>query len=166
MEKLNAYIDKEQKNGYQVVIGFCPVGEPGRVDYEKGCVILDRNFYNGLVNDFSENNLIDVLYHEIGHLEYFKNNPILKHEFDEDWKANSELFAFTYSLNKLIDIAKNGDIAPLKASIIKINERIVKIMNNNFNDEEPSHVIALRYLSESKIYYDCCKFVEFSDKQI
>ena len=159
MKKLEKYIEIEKQNGYGVHIDFYAEEGPGCADFEKEIIILNSKFIWGLINGFDENNMIDVLYHEIGHLEYFRNTPICRDKFDEKYKADSEYYAFSFSLKKLLNIAENGDIEPLKASIIKLNERIEKITNNCFEDDEPSHILALDLISSSDIYKQCCDYV-------
>ncbi|NOZ47187.1 MAG: hypothetical protein GXO79_10465 [Chlorobi bacterium] len=162
MEKLNEYIQLETKNGFKILKDFSPWHGPGIVNYEKKCVVLNQRFLRGQIKSFTENDLIGVLYHEIGHLKYFNQHPISKKDFTEDYKTKSEYFAFKNSCIELFKIANSGDCEPLKAMFEKIKNRIKKILNNNFEDEKKSqsHINALLKLSKSKVFLECDKYLK------
>jgi len=157
MKKLNKYIQIETQNGFKIIKAFSPSHGPGAANYERNCVVLNSLFIYGNDTSFDENVLIGVLYHEIGHLKYFKKYPVTKENFTDEYKTNSEFFAFENSLIELQKIANNGDSTPLKATYEKLNERITKVLNNDFSDEDnsKSHIDALIRLSKSKTFQRC-----------
>lgn len=163
MKKFYKYIDIEKQNGYDIQFGFYHNEGPACANYKTMSVFINNFFVYSRDIGFDENAMIGVLYHEIGHLEYYKNNPVSKDTFNEKYKTDSEYHAFEFSLIKLLDIAIHGDLEPLKSSIVKLNERIVKIKNNNLEGEESSHSLALDLISDSEIYKQCCNYVGFTN---
>jgi hypothetical protein len=161
MQKLNTYIEKERGNAINIQVLYLGDAGPGYVSYERNCVILNSRFFDSEIENFGEDNLIDVLYHELGHLEYFKLNPITKEEFlkNETYRIESEYYAFNYSLDRLLCIAVNGDTLPLSASIGWLNGRIAKVRADNFEEEELSHCKALERISESKLFQYCKDYI-------
>ena len=77
MQKLKHYIQLEKKNGYEIMNAYSAIHGPGIANYEQDCVVLNQKFISGEIESFNENDLIGVLYHEIGHLKYFKEYPML-----------------------------------------------------------------------------------------
>nr|WP_319571034.1 hypothetical protein [uncultured Draconibacterium sp.] len=162
MDKLEKYILAETKNGFTILKDFSPWHREAIVNYEKNCVVFNLKYLTREMDSFYENFLIGVLYHEIGHLKYFKQHPITKENFTEDYKTASEYYAFEHSLLTLLEMANNGDSEPLKATFKNVYERIEKIRNNNFENENKSysHINALLKLYESDIYYQCETFLK------
>lgn len=162
MEKLENYIHLETKNGFKILKENSPWHGPGIVNYEKNCVVLNLKYLTRQIESFDENALIGILYHEIGHLEYFKQYPVTRENFTEDYKAESEYYAFEYSLITLLNIANDGDAEPLKVLFEKISDRIKKIQRNDFEDENNSlsHINALQKISKSKIYSLCNQYLK------
>jgi len=159
MRKLYKYIEKERNYGYEIHEIYLPNEGPGFVNYERECIILNTMYLNGEREDFGEENLIDVIYHELGHLEYFRMNPISKDHFNEDFRIKSEYYAFYYSLEKLFEIAINGDAEPLIASINWLKERIRKLLANSLEDETLTHCKALEMISECDLYQKCLNYI-------
>jgi hypothetical protein len=155
MKKLDSYIEIEKTNGYNILTVFHPYEIPAVANFEKNCVILNSLYTQEFINDLDENCLIGILYHEIGHLIYFKEHNIDKEEFNEVFKVESEYFAFSYQLKKLMEIAIGGDIDPLKVSLFKLQERITNIKNDKLSKETYSHIEALKILVDSEIYKEC-----------
>lgn len=161
MEKLDYYIQIETNKGFRIEKAFSPYHGPGIANYEENCVVLNQRFLMGHIESFNENDLIGVLYHEIGHLKYIKLHPVVELKLTEDFKVNSEYYAFEYSLIVLLEIANNGDFDPLKAMFNKISDRIRKVQENNFEDEDnsQSHINALLKISDSEIFAKCSSYL-------
>jgi hypothetical protein len=158
VQKLYSHLNKEIKNGFDIRIVKAFLKISGWADSKLNCVFLNDFYIQGEINDLDENCMIGVLYHEIGHLVYYKSHPIETGEFSEEFKIKSEYFAFTYQLKKLMVIANDDDKEPVKASILKLTERITDIKNNNLSKETYSHIEALKMLAVSEIYKECIEF--------
>lgn len=161
VKKLNSYIQSETNKGFKILKDYSPWHREAIVNYEKNCVVFNLKYLTNEINSFYENFLIGVLYHEIGHLIYFKQSPITFENFTETYKTNSEYFAFEYSLITLLEIANSGDLEPLKATFENVDNRIKKIQDNNIENENNSysHINALLRLANSDIFHKCQKFL-------
>ncbi|HAM99930.1 MAG TPA: hypothetical protein DCQ26_15110 [Marinilabiliales bacterium] len=157
MKKLFDYIQLETKKGFNIKTEFGPHDMPGIANYDIKCVVLNQRFINGEIKSFSENELIGVLYHEIGHLKYFEKHPVTKKNFTEEYKTKSEYYAFENTFNELLKIAIEGDCEPLRSTFAQVNDRI----KSNFKKENnsKSHIIALMKISKSKIFLECDRFL-------
>lgn len=116
-----------------------------------GIITLDLAFIENNIQNFDDNRLVVVVYHELGHLYYFKNND------ESDWnRQNNEKFAFEFSLKKIKEIAEKGDCEPLKTGLKFMT---LRSQSNNLNDE---HVRALKILINEplfesyRLYADSC----------
>jgi hypothetical protein len=118
MPKLKQHIDAVNAFGGKVKI--CKLGPgvcAGRAQ-SPDKVIINNWYIRGMVPDYSENRMIVVLYHELGHIAYFKG---LGGRSADD--AESEFQAFKNSLVECRKLAQGGDKGPLRTALHFIGQR-------------------------------------------
>ena len=115
-------------------------GTPAAANGRDRTIILDVSFLENRVQNYDDNRLVVVLYHELGHLYYF-----MEHVFDRNVEDN-EKYAFEYSLKKTKEIAENGDCEPL---LTGINFMKIRSESNNLNDP---HTRALKRMVNEPLY--------------
>jgi hypothetical protein len=108
---------------------------------DKGIIRLDLYYIENDIQDFDDNRLVVVIYHELGHLYYFKS-----HDQNNRTKQDSEKFAFEFSLKKTKEIAEQGDCQPLKTGIKFMT---LRSQSNNLNDD---HVRALKVMVTEPLF--------------
>lgn len=114
-----------------------------------GTIRINVNFLQNELPNFDDNRLIVVLYHEVGHLHYFLNNPIANRTSE-----NSEKAAFEYSLLKTKELAEKGDCLPLKTGV-----KFMKLRSQSNMLQDP-HVRALKRMVNESLYAEYVKYVE------
>lgn len=127
---------------FVVVTNPGPPGSPAAA-FGNGAVRLDRRFLERPQPGYDDNRLVVVLYHEIGHLHYFRTVP----PGQRDSQA-SERAAFDYSLLKTKALAEAGDCAPLQTGL---RFMLLRSQSNNLADP---HVRALKSLVQEPLYDD------------
>jgi len=109
-----------------------------------------------------ENLKITVLYHELGHAIYNKDNEeetkkYLNHELSkpnkEERQEKSELKAFKHSLIYLHKLAKEGNTEPLEDTIKRLESRENDDCNLNYRK-------AITKLKKTEIWEDCLKIIK------
>ncbi len=78
-------------------------------------------------DNFPEDRLIIVLFHELGHAKYLNDVPL-----EQQKLVDSEYRAFENSIDEAIRIAESGDHGPLKVALHYIQ-------NRRNSAQEPSH---------------------------
>lgn len=114
-----------------------------------GIITLNIDFINNPKQNFDDNRLIVILYHEVGHLHYYINTPRPKFS-----PIASEKAAFEYSLLKTKELAEKGDCLPL-ASGVKFMK--LRSMGRDLNDP---HIPALKLMVSEPLYADYVKYVK------
>lgn len=132
---------------FVVVTSAGPLGSPAAA-FGNGAVHLDRRYLEHPQPGFDDNRLVVVLYHEIGHLHYFRQVP----PGQRDAQA-SERAAFDYSLLKTKALAEAGDCAPLQTGL---KFMLLRSQTNNLADP---HVRALKTLVQEPTYAEYKAYV-------
>ena len=132
---------------FVVVTSAGPLGSPVAA-FGNGAVHLDRRYLEHPQPGFDDNRLVVVLYHEIGHLHYFRQVP----PGQRDAQA-SERAAFDYSLLKTKALAEAGDCAPLQTGL---KFMLLRSQTNNLADP---HVRALKTLVQEPTYAEYKAYV-------
>lgn len=130
-----------------VVEATGPLGSPAAA-FPNGVVRLDRRFLGPPLPDYEDNRLVVVLYHELGHLHYFRAVPPAQRSADA-----SERAAFAYSLLKTRELAEAGDCGPLQTGL-----RFMLLRSQAPNLADP-HVRALRDLVREPEYAEYQRYV-------
>ena len=132
---------------FVVVTSAGPPGSPAAA-FGNGAVRLDRRFLEQPQPGFDDNRLVVVLYHEIGHLHYFRTVPPGQRN-----SQASERAAFDYSLLKTKELAEAGDCAPLQTGL-----RFMLLRSQSDNLADP-HVRALKSLVQEPAYAGYQRYV-------
>jgi hypothetical protein len=113
-----------------------------------GVITIDLNYLDTPKRNFSDNRMVVVTYHEIGHLHYFEEVP------RDQWTPDhSEQAAFEYSLKKTKELAEKGDCGPLATGVYFMKQRS---MGTNLEDP---HVRALKRIVTEPMYAGYVKYV-------
>lgn len=115
----------------------------------KGVIFIDIKYLEKGLPAFTDDRLIVVLYHEIGHLHYFMR--VARPDRTPD---NSEQAAFEYSLLKTKEMAENGDCLPLKTGV-----KFMKLRSEGNNLNDP-HVRALKRMVQEPLYARYVQYVK------
>lgn len=115
----------------------------------KGVIFIDIKYLEKGLPAFTDDRLIVVLYHEIGHLHYFMR--VAQPDRTPD---NSEQAAFEYSLLKTKEMAENGDCLPLKTGV-----KFMKLRSEGNNLNDP-HVRALKRMVQEPLYARYVQYVK------
>jgi hypothetical protein len=126
--------------GYRFIRGNGS-GTPAKANGKNGIIILDLSFIENNVDTYDDNRLVVVVYHELGHLYYFKKN-----EESNRNSQDNEKFAFEFSLKKTKELAEKGDCEPLKTGVKFMS---LRSQSNNLNDE---HVRALKIMVNEPLF--------------
>jgi hypothetical protein len=132
---------------FVVVTSSGPLGSPAAA-FGNGAVRLDRRYLEQPQPGFDDNRLVVVLYHEVGHLHYFRT--VLPGQRTSE---ASERAAFDYSLLKTKDLAEAGDCAPLQTGL-----RFM-LLRSQSNDLADPHVRALKSLVREPPYAEYKAYV-------
>ena len=132
---------------FVVVTNPGPLGSPAAA-FGNGAVRLDRRYLEQPQPGYDDNRLVVVLYHEVGHLHYFRTVP----PGQRDSQA-SERAAFDYSLLKTKELAEAGDCAPLQTGL---RFMLLRSQSDNLAD---AHVRALKSLVREPLYADYQNYV-------
>jgi len=125
---------------FVVVTNPGPLGSPAAA-FGNGAVRLDRRFLEQPQPGYDDNRLVVVLYHEVGHLHYFRTVPP-----GQRTSEASERAAFDYSLLKTKALAEAGDCAPLQTGL-----RFMRLRSQSSDLADP-HVRALKSLVQEPLY--------------
>lgn len=125
---------------FVVVTNPGPLGSPAAA-FANGAVRLDRRFLEHPQPGYDDNRLVVVLYHEVGHLHYFRTVPPAQRD-----SQASERAAFDYSLLKTKELAEAGDCAPLQTGL-----RFMLLRSQSSDLTDP-HVRALKSLVQEPAY--------------
>lgn len=115
----------------------------------RGNIFIDIKYLEGQQRNFTDDRLIVVLYHEIGHLHYFARVEPVKRNADD-----SEQAAFEYSLLKTKELAEKGDCLPLKTGL-----KFMKLRSEGTNLQDP-HVRALKRMVQEPLYAGYLQYVK------
>jgi len=132
---------------FVVVTNPGPLGSPAAA-FGNGAVRLDRRYLEQPQPGYDDNRLVVVLYHEVGHLHYFRTVP----PGQRDSQA-SERTAFDYSLLKTKALAEAGDCAPLQTGL-----QFMRLRSQSSDLADP-HVRALKSLMQEPLYADYQRYV-------
>jgi hypothetical protein len=132
---------------FVVVTNPGPLGSPAAA-FGNGAVRLDRRFLEQPQPGYNDNRLVVVLYHEVGHLHYFRTVPP-----GQRTSEASERAAFDYSLLKTKALAEAGDCAPLQTGL-----RFMRLRSQSSDLADP-HVRALKSLVQEPLYADYQRYV-------
>ena len=132
---------------FVVVDASGPLGSPAAA-FGNGVVRLDRRFLEHTQPGFDDNRLVVVLYHEVGHLHYFRTVPP-----GQRTSEASERAAFDYSLLKTKALAEAGDCVPLQTGL-----RFMLLRSQASNLADP-HVRALKNLVREPAYAEYKAYV-------
>lgn len=125
---------------FVVVAASGPLGSPAAA-FPNGAVRLDRRFLEQPQPGYDDNRLVVVLYHEIGHLHYFRTVLPAQRA-----SQASERAAFDYSLLKTKALAEAGDCGPLQTGL---RFMLLRSQSGNLAD---AHVRALKTLVAEPAY--------------
>jgi len=148
--KLKSYVQKERQRGETIVIRpLGPRSSPG-LGQETVGVILNNYFLRVDHPDYPEDRLIVVLYHELGHIKFFR---------DVSWKdrtkEDSEYAAFQNSLFKVKEIGiSENDLGPLSAAL-----HFIECRQRSRNEPE-SYQNVINRIAESDLWKECKSIVE------
>lgn len=120
----------------------------------KGFIRIDINYIGSQAQNYDDNRLIIVLFHEIGHLHYFKENRGVA--IDE---KENEKYAFLYSLKRAKELADNGDCGPLTTGL-----KFMKQRSENGNPNDP-HFMALSEILSGPSFTEYMNYVQLSCKE-
>lgn len=116
--KLSSLVFLLRQEGYIINIKrLGPNYGPGFVT-EHAEIVLNNWYLRGKVSEYSEDRLIIVLLHELGHIKYQANVPTDKRD-----QADSEYSAFENSINGATALAKKGDTGPLDVVLHYLQQR-------------------------------------------
>lgn len=115
----------------------------------RGNIFIDIKYLETQQHDFTDDRLIVVLYHEIGHLHYFARVEPGKRNVQD-----SEQAAFEYSLLKTKELAEKGDCLPLKTGL-----KFMKLRSEGNNLQDP-HVRALKRIVQEPLYADYLQYTK------
>ena len=132
---------------FVVVQSALPLATPAMA-FANGAVRLDLRYLQHQQPTFDDNRLVVVLYHEVGHLHYFRTVPAASRTSEA-----SEQAAFAYSLLKTRELAAAGDCAPLQTGL-----RFM-LLRSQSNDLADPHVRALKHLVREPAYADYQRYV-------
>lgn len=132
---------------FVVVTSASPLGSPAAA-FANGAVRLDRRYLEQPQLGFDDNRMVVVLYHEIGHLHYFRTVPP-----GQRTSEASERAAFDYSLLKTKSLAEAGDCAPLQTGL-----RFMLLRSQSTDLTDP-HVRALKSLVQEPTYAEYKAYV-------
>lgn len=111
-------------------------------------VRLDVRFLLQAQPGFDDDRLVVVLYHEIGHLHYYRR--VLP---GQRTPIASERAAFDYSLLKTRELAAAGDCGPLRTGV-----RFMHLRSESADLADP-HVRALKQLVQEPAYAEYQRYV-------
>ena len=152
LPKLKRHVLAAVEDGYNVrVEKLGPRGDAGRAHFD-GKVSLNNWHILGHDPEFTEDRLIVVLYHEIGHIDHFRSlnlglalgDPVVPEPYVD--QTESELFAFQKSLQECAKIADDGDAGPLHFAVHFIRKRQAS------GEEDQVYQLALNRIVESIIW--------------
>ncbi len=106
-----------------------------------GTVVLDLDFFINKKPRYDDNRLIVILYHEVGHLHYYKKTDRAKWNPEDSEKA-----AFEYSLLKTKEMAEAKDCLPLKTGLHFM------LLRSQSNETSDPHVRALKRMVNEPLY--------------
>ncbi|MVN76114.1 hypothetical protein GO988_07235 [Hymenobacter sp. HMF4947] len=132
---------------FVVVRSALPLATPAMA-FANGAVRLDLRYLQTAQPGFDDNRLVVVLYHEIGHLHYYRTVPAPSRTPEA-----SERAAFDYSLVKTRELAAAGDCAPLQTGL-----RFM-LLRSQAHDLADPHVRALKALVQEPAYADYRRYV-------
>ena len=132
---------------FVVVQSSQPLGSPAAA-FANGAVRLDVRYLQTPQPGYDDNRLVVVLYHELGHLHYFRTVPPAGRTPEA-----SERAAFDYSLLKTKELAEAGDCGPLQTGL-----RFM-LLRSQSNDLADPHVRALKSLVQEPAYADYQRYV-------
>ena len=122
-------------------------GTPAKASKD-GKIILDVSYLETTSNnDFDDNRLVIVLYHELGHLYYNSKNQNGNVE-------DNEKFAFEFSLKRAKDLAVKGDCGPLNTGMKFMQ---LRSLSNQLQDP---HVRALKRIFNEPLIKSYAAFLK------
>lgn len=152
MEKLLSLIKEAQKH-YDVSIKYIRMDghelNPGLSFANSKSVVINRLYIEHPHPIYTEDMLIGVLFHELGHIKHFQEGFTKEDLKDDKYRAESELRAFKQSLFETKLLAEHGDIGPLVTVVNEISERQAS------GKEEDGYQYALNRIVVSSLWADC-----------
>lgn len=143
--KLFSFVIIEQNHGETIVFECLGSGEGPGFAYEGKGVVMNNYFLTNPKPDYPEERLIVVLYHEIGHMKYYRSVPPDQRN-DED----SEFWAFENSLKASKTIATDQhDPGPLRMALKYIPIR------QNSGKLRPYYQAAIDRITQSFLWIEC-----------
>lgn len=119
LPRLHRAVEDLEAEGYNVRIARLGDGHgPGFADPD-GWITINNWYLRAERAEFCKDRMIVVLYHEAGHIDYFRS---LASGASVD-QSDSEFSAFSQSLRRCIDRAKTGDAGPLQVAVSYIGSR-------------------------------------------
>lgn len=122
----------------------------------EGYGVTINNYYlrndtpQAVQDDFPDDRLVIVLFHEIGHLEYFKSTLPNERNCED-----SEYAAFEHSLVKAKELAEQGgDFGPLQQALKHIRLR------QQSGKEDKDYQAALNRIVSSELWNSCEKMMQ------
>ncbi|WP_151086784.1 hypothetical protein [Hymenobacter baengnokdamensis] len=132
---------------FVVVRSALPLATPAMA-FPNGAVRLDLRYLQHSQPGFDDNRLVVVLYHEIGHLHYFRTVAPASRTPEA-----SERAAFDYSLLKTRELADAGDCKPLQTGLY-----FMRLRSQSADIADP-HVQALKSLVREPAYANYQRYV-------
>lgn len=144
MPKLEQHIDAVNINGGNVHIDELGPDVCAGIAEAPNKIIINNWYIRGMDPEHSENRMVVVLYHELGHLAYFaglNGSPMNEEE--------SEFQAFRNSLAECRNLARGGDKGPLQTALHFIARR------QTFRQEPAHYQAALDRIVTDSLWAQC-----------
>ena len=150
LPKLQSHVLEARSLGYDISVERLGPGHGVGSASTDGKLTLNNWFLRGLAPEFSEDRLIVVLYHEIGHIDYFKSSGLVAGDSIPS-QTQSEFGAFEKSLEECKKILDQGDEGPLRTALHYIG------MRQSSGLEAPDYQMALNQIVQSTRWADLLK---------
>jgi len=166
MNTFTKYLEKERVAGYDIIFEDFrgkpypyKSNNPGlawKNDYK---ISLNTVFFNSTPPpEFDEYRLIVILYHEIGHIKFFKKyKDSVFININDD--TESEYHAFKNSLLECINIAKSGECRPLERALYFYQKRYDETEDGSSYKEALRKIIYIEKdeWNQAKVYCKNCR---------
>ena len=148
LPKLSQLVQEAIDSAFQIEIERLGPGQNPGTASTSGKIVLNNWFLRGMAPDFSEDRLIVVLYHEIGHVKHFRSLSLSEGDPLPD-QAESEYWAFENSLNECLGLHTGEYSGPLRTALHFIARR------QSSGTEPPYYQQALNRIVDSDLWREC-----------
>jgi hypothetical protein len=148
LPKLSRCVHEAINSGFAIKIERCGPGKNPGMASTSGNIVINNWFLRGMAPEYSEDRLIVVLYHEIGHIKHFRSLELSESDPLPN-QAESEYWAFENSLKECLHLHMSGDSGPLRTALHFIARR------QSSGTEPPFYQKALDRIVSSDLWRDC-----------